>query len=63
MLPKSVTPARIASNYTGALAAASKLSADDLAKLDSLAAAGKQKRFVAPPWRKPSPSCVVHVRS
>ena len=51
MLPKSVTPARIASNYTGALSAASKLSVDDLTKLDSLAAAGKQKRFVAPPWR------------
>ncbi|KAL1755863.1 NADP-dependent oxidoreductase domain-containing protein [Schizophyllum commune] len=68
VLPKSVTPARIASNYTGALAAASKLSADDLAKLDSLAAAGKQKRFVAPPWPVdlgfadwPTPETVYHV--
>ena len=46
MLPKSVTPARIASNFTGALAAADKLSSDvaDLQTLDGLAAGGKQKR-------------------
>ncbi|PPQ74919.1 hypothetical protein CVT26_011355 [Gymnopilus dilepis] len=49
-LPKSVTPARIASNFTGAIAAAEKLDAADLEKLDGLAAAGKQKRFITPPW-------------
>ncbi|TRM70482.1 NADP-dependent oxidoreductase domain-containing protein [Schizophyllum amplum] len=49
-LPKSVTPKRIESNYTGAISAASKLTPEDIAKLDGLAAAGKQKRFVTPPW-------------
>ncbi|KAH9836297.1 Aldo/keto reductase [Rhodofomes roseus] len=49
-LPKSVTPARIASNYTGALAAASKLTKEDIEKLDGVAAAGKQKRLITPPW-------------
>ena len=49
VLPKSVTPARIASNFHGALEAGAKLKAnpDDLAKLDGLAAAGKQLRFVS----------------
>ena len=47
-LPKSVTPTRIASNFTGPLAAAEKLKAhpEDLAKIDGLAAAGKQHRLV-----------------
>ncbi|KZT69993.1 Aldo/keto reductase [Daedalea quercina L-15889] len=49
-LPKSVTPARIASNYTGALAAASKLTKEDVEKLDGVAASGKQKRLITPPW-------------
>ncbi|KAJ7130675.1 Aldo/keto reductase [Mycena filopes] len=51
-LPKSVTPARIAANVSGGLAALSKLqqNPDDLAKLDGLAAGGKQKRFIMPPW-------------
>ncbi|CAA7261142.1 unnamed protein product [Cyclocybe aegerita] len=49
-LPKSVTPARISSNFTGALAAAEKLEAVDIEHLDGLAAAGKQKRFITPPW-------------
>ena len=46
VLPKSVTPARITSNFTGALAAANKLRFDitDLQMLDGLAASGKQKR-------------------
>lgn len=52
MLPKSVTPARIEANFTGALAAYNKLTADDVAKLDGLAAAGKQKRFIMPAWGK-----------
>ncbi|KAF8069235.1 NADP-dependent oxidoreductase domain-containing protein [Lyophyllum atratum] len=50
VLPKSVTPSRIASNLTGALAAAEKLEAADIAELDGLAAGGKQKRFIMPPW-------------
>ncbi|KAF8964918.1 NADP-dependent oxidoreductase domain-containing protein [Flammula alnicola] len=50
VLPKSVTPARISSNFTGALAAAEKLDAADVEKLDGRAASGKQKRFITPPW-------------
>lgn len=46
VLPKSVTPARIASNLTGALTASKKLDKADIEQLDGLAAAGKQKRFV-----------------
>ncbi|KAI0942030.1 hypothetical protein AcV7_002570 [Taiwanofungus camphoratus] len=46
-LPKSVTPARIATNYKGTLAAASKLTKEDVEKLDSVAASGKQKRLVS----------------
>ncbi|KAF7325595.1 Aldo-keto reductase [Mycena kentingensis (nom. inval.)] len=49
-LPKSVTPARIKANSDGPIVALSKLSAADVEKLDGLAAAGKQKRFVMPPW-------------
>ncbi|KZT04531.1 Aldo/keto reductase [Laetiporus sulphureus 93-53] len=49
-LPKSVTPARIASNYRGALTAAAKLTKEDIEALDGVAAAGKQKRMIAPPW-------------
>ncbi|KAI0948029.1 hypothetical protein AcW1_009643 [Taiwanofungus camphoratus] len=49
-LPKSVTPARIATNYKGTLAAASKLTKEDVEKLDSVAASGKQKRIIMPPW-------------
>lgn len=46
VLPKSVTPVRITSNFTGAFAAANKLRFDiaDLQTLDDLAASGKQKR-------------------
>ena len=46
VLPKSVTPVRITSNFTGALVAANKLRFDvtDLQTLDGLAASGKQKR-------------------
>ena len=50
VLAKSVTPARIASNLPGALAAMKKLTAEDVEKLDGVAATGKQKRFVTPPW-------------
>ncbi|KIJ59960.1 hypothetical protein HYDPIDRAFT_32690 [Hydnomerulius pinastri MD-312] len=50
VLPKSVTPARIESNFTGALAGYSKLTPEDVAKLDGVAAGGKQKRLIMPPW-------------
>ncbi|KAJ7078314.1 NADP-dependent oxidoreductase domain-containing protein [Mycena belliarum] len=49
-LPKSVTPSRISSNVTGPLAALGKLQPADIEKLDGLAAGGKQKRFIMPPW-------------
>ena len=45
-LPKSVTPARILSNLKDTVAAAEKLTPEDLKVLDGLAAAGKQKRSV-----------------
>lgn len=45
VLPKSVTPARIESNLKAAA-----LDASDVEKLDSLAASGKQQRFVKPAW-------------
>ncbi|KZP15753.1 Aldo/keto reductase [Athelia psychrophila] len=50
VLPKSVTPARIASNYTGAVTAAKKLTKEDLETLDGVAAGGKQKRLIMPAW-------------
>ncbi|KAF8878717.1 NADP-dependent oxidoreductase domain-containing protein [Infundibulicybe gibba] len=53
ILPKSVTPARIASNMTGAMIASQKLTAADTERLDGLAASGKQRRFVTPPWPVP----------
>ncbi|KAI0779159.1 Aldo/keto reductase [Irpex lacteus] len=50
VLPKSVTPARISANYDGALAALKALTKEDVEKLDKVAAGGKQKRFITPPW-------------
>ena len=47
VLPKSVTPARIKANIEGALAAAEKLTPEDIAQLDGVAAAGKQVRCVS----------------
>lgn len=44
VLPKSVTPTRIASNMKGAITAARKLDRSDMEKLDGVAASGKQKR-------------------
>ncbi|KAF7348783.1 Aldo/keto reductase [Mycena venus] len=49
-LPKSVTPSRITANIAGPLAALAKLQPADIETLDGLAAAGKQKRFIMPPW-------------
>ncbi|THH17093.1 hypothetical protein EW146_g3660 [Bondarzewia mesenterica] len=48
ILPKSVTPHRIAANYKGAVHAADILSESDIERLDSLAPNGKQKRFFMP---------------
>jgi len=59
VLPKSVSHQRIKANFEGALKAAGKyddksgstpLTAEDIAELDGLAASGKQKRFIMPPW-------------
>lgn len=50
ILPKSVTPSRIESNLTGALEAYNALTQADIKVLDGVAAAGKQKRFITPPW-------------
>ncbi|PFH45297.1 hypothetical protein AMATHDRAFT_161044, partial [Amanita thiersii Skay4041] len=50
VLVKSVTSARIAANLGGTIEGASKLDKADLEQLDKLAANGKQKRFVTPPW-------------
>jgi hypothetical protein len=44
ILPKSVTPARIATNFNGAIAAVQKMDDADIKKLDGVAAGGKQKR-------------------
>lgn len=52
VLPKSVTPVRIEANFTGALAAYSKLTGDDVADLDGVAPGGKQMRVIMPPWGK-----------
>lgn len=48
VLPKSVTPARITANLSGAVRAFETLTKVDVERLDALAAAGKQKRFVHP---------------
>ncbi|EAU89685.2 glycerol dehydrogenase [Coprinopsis cinerea okayama7 len=50
VVPKSVTPARISANIEGAAAAFKKLEQADIAELDKLAAEGKQRRFITPPW-------------
>lgn len=46
VLPRSVTPSRIASNLTSVINSAQKLDAIDMKMLDGLAASGKQKRYV-----------------
>jgi len=50
VLAKSVTPARILANFKGAIRAAETLTTADIERLDAIAAAGKQKRFITPPW-------------
>ncbi|KAK7685526.1 hypothetical protein QCA50_011392 [Cerrena zonata] len=49
-LPKSVTPTRILSNLKDTVTAAEKLTPEDIKLLDGVAAGGKQKRFIMPPW-------------
>ena len=49
-VPKSVTPSRIDANLTGFVDALGKLDDSDVEKLDGVAASGKQKRFIMPPW-------------
>ncbi|EIW78172.1 Aldo keto reductase [Coniophora puteana RWD-64-598 SS2] len=50
VLPKSVTPARIKTNLDNTITAYEKLTEEDVAVLDAVAANGKQKRLVTPPW-------------
>ncbi|KAI6097233.1 NADP-dependent oxidoreductase domain-containing protein [Pisolithus sp. B1] len=50
ILSKSVNPARIEANLIGALEAYKRLTTEDMAVLDDVAANGKQKRFSMPPW-------------
>ncbi|KAI6039562.1 NADP-dependent oxidoreductase domain-containing protein [Pisolithus marmoratus] len=50
VLSKSVNPARIETNLVGALEAYKKLTTEDVVVLDNVAANGKQKRFMMPPW-------------
>lgn len=50
ILPKSVNPARIDANLNGAVAAYKALTKEDVEKLDAVAASGKQKRLIMPPW-------------
>jgi len=53
VLPKSVTPSRILSNIKGTLAAAEKLTKEDIEQLDAVEANGKHVRVVTPPWGVP----------
>jgi glycerol 2-dehydrogenase (NADP+) len=50
VLPKSVTSSRIESNLTGTIEAYNILTPEDIKVLDGVAAGGKQKRFIMPPW-------------
>ena len=55
VLPKSVTPKRIASNIKNALDVKARFDKEpeEVKKLDSVAPGGKQHRFVKPPWGVP----------
>lgn len=48
VVPKSVTPSRIVDNISKPLSV--ELSPEEFARLDALAEAGKQQRFIKPPW-------------
>ena len=54
VIPKSATPSRIDANLSGFLDALGKLDNSDIAKLDAVAASGKQKRYIMPPWGQSS---------
>ena len=54
VLPKSATPSRIDANLNGFIHALGKLDDSDIEKLDGVAASGKQKRFIMPPWGQSS---------
>ena len=45
-----MTPSRIDANLSGFIDALGKLDDSDIEKLDGVAASGKQKRFIMPPW-------------
>ncbi|VDC04658.1 unnamed protein product [Peniophora sp. CBMAI 1063] len=49
-ITRSSSEARVKANIEGPTQLAPKLSKEDIATLDGLAAAGKQKRLVTPPW-------------
>jgi len=48
VVPKSITPSRILDNVSKPLSV--KLSPEEFTRLDALAEAGKQQRFIKPPW-------------
>ncbi|KAI0063852.1 Aldo/keto reductase [Artomyces pyxidatus] len=50
VITRSLNPVHISSNITGAVSASKALTAGDIAALDRIAEAGKQKRMVTPPW-------------
>jgi len=50
VVTRSLNEERISANIVGPTALAEKLVKEDVAVLDGIAAAGKQKRFVMPPW-------------
>lgn len=54
VIPKSATPSRIDANLSGFIDALGKLDDSDVAKLDAVAASGKQKRYIMPPWGQSS---------
>ncbi|KAI0036420.1 Aldo/keto reductase [Vararia minispora EC-137] len=50
VVTRSANPDRIRQNIQDTTTLAQKLDGDDVATLDGLAAAGKQKRMIMPPW-------------
>ncbi|THH17087.1 hypothetical protein EW146_g3659 [Bondarzewia mesenterica] len=50
VITRSLSPERMTSNIKGSVAASKALTQEDIEILDGIAAAGKQKRLVTPPW-------------
>lgn len=50
VVTRSLNEGRIRQNIEGSVKASKLLTKEDIALLDGLAAAGKQKRMVMPPW-------------